>query len=319
MTSAVANKKKKLFRNPFKKKKETAPVVPQTPDRPPQKLHLLDTPGAMSEMTTNTVNHKSALLPGMSDDATDNYVFEDVPSPIAVKRSKPVPTKSYLSRSKWFQKMSAQAFDLVDQDGSGSVDEKELYSGLLLIHLKLGSYAGPAACKPVDRERVHAVFVKMDVDNSGSLDREEFTQVMTVLCSNVLTRVMAQWALTLILVPLMAQYILVAISWAAIVAWTNFTELENYDEITDRCGEIGYQAKDWVVERVPGVVLAHLDTAGSKLFKLLESVPDSVWDTLPVTLMSCMLGIIFVPYTIFTIDEFFASMADRKKKEMKAR
>ncbi len=147
MTSAVANKKKKLFRNPFKKKKETAPVVPQTPDRPPQKLHLLDTPGAMSEMTTNTVNHKSALLPGMSDDATDNYVFEDVPSPIAVKRSKPVPTKSYLSRSKWFQKMSAQAFDLVDQDGSGSVDEKELYSGLLLIHLKLGSYAGPAACK----------------------------------------------------------------------------------------------------------------------------------------------------------------------------
>ena len=43
--------------------------------------------------------------------------------------------------------MADTAFDLVDADKSGSVDEKELYSGLLLIHLKLGCYAGPAACK----------------------------------------------------------------------------------------------------------------------------------------------------------------------------
>jgi hypothetical protein len=32
----------------------------------------------------------------------------------------------------------------------------------------------------------------MDVDQSGSLDRDEFLQVMMVLCSNVLTRVMVQ-------------------------------------------------------------------------------------------------------------------------------
>ena len=99
---------------------------------------------------------------------------------------------SWLSRTKWFTKMSNAAFAIVDADESGEVDEKELYSGLLLIHLKLGCYAGPAACRPVDRERVHAVFEKMDVDDSKSLNQEEFKQVMMVLCSNIFTRVLVQ-------------------------------------------------------------------------------------------------------------------------------
>jgi hypothetical protein len=55
--------------------------------------------------------------------------------------------RPYLCRTKFFKGMIANAFELVDQDGSGTIDEKELYSGLLLIHLKLGTYAGPAACK----------------------------------------------------------------------------------------------------------------------------------------------------------------------------
>jgi hypothetical protein len=67
---------------------------------------------------------------------------------------------SWLSRTRWFTKISNAAFAVVDADESGEVDEKELYSGLLLIHLKLGCYAGPAACRPVDRQRVHAVFQK---------------------------------------------------------------------------------------------------------------------------------------------------------------
>lgn len=55
--------------------------------------------------------------------------------------------RPWLCRTKFFRDLMESSFELVDQDGSGSVDEKELYSGLLLIHLKLGVYAGPAACK----------------------------------------------------------------------------------------------------------------------------------------------------------------------------
>lgn len=157
----------------------------------------------------------------------------------------------------------------------------------------------------------------MDVDHSGSLDRPEFIQVMTVLCSNVLTRVMAQWTMTLVLVPLMAQYILSAILWAITFCSMKLTELENYDEIIDSYDDLVANAKDWIVEQLPAGILLHIDTMSSTFSDLIDSVPKSVYSTIPVTLMSCILGIIFVPYTIFTIDEFFASLADRKKKEKK--
>jgi Ca2+-binding EF-hand superfamily protein len=362
MASSDGNsKKKKFFRNPFKSSKKKdgvhVPLIPQTPDRGPPKKLTLETPGAVSAMTTNTVAKRSGLLPGMADEATEATIFEDANSPkgqttmtasmihlqskLQSNRQK-ASRKSYLANSKWFQKMSAAAFDVVDQDGSGCVDEKELYSGLLLIHLKLGSYAGPAACKvrityhvpvyeyeysissltpdtvqPVDRERVHAVFAMMDIDQSGSLDREEFTQVMTVLCSNVFTRVMAQWAMTLILVPLMAQYMLSAIAWLANFGWTKITELDNFDELLDRGSDLAAFARDWLTEKIPEGLLLHIDTVCSKASDLIDAIPESVWSSVPVTLMSCILGIIFVPYTIFTIDEYFANMANKKKKELR--
>jgi hypothetical protein len=70
-------------------------------------------------------------------------------SPRTPTSSQPVPSmpKSWLTKTKFFQNMIDSVFTDIDQDGSGDIDEKELYSGLLLIHLKLGAYAGPAACK----------------------------------------------------------------------------------------------------------------------------------------------------------------------------
>jgi Ca2+-binding EF-hand superfamily protein len=111
--------------------------------------------------------------------------------------NKPELPVSWLSRSKRFRKWCEWAFQVIDTDKSNSVDEKELYSGLLLIHLKLGTYAGPAACRPLGRERCHAVFQKMDLDGSGHLDYDEFQQVMSVLFGNIVLRVLAQWSLTI--------------------------------------------------------------------------------------------------------------------------
>lgn len=120
----------------------------------------------------------------------------------------------WLTRSKRFRKMCDSAFAGVDADGSNSIDEKELYSGLLLIHLKLGTYAGPAACRPLGRERCHAIFVKMDADESGHLDKDEFQKVMSVLFGNVVLRVIAQWSLTL-----MVRSLYLECSGAVLVAY----------------------------------------------------------------------------------------------------
>lgn len=45
------------------------------------------------------------------------------------------------------------------------------------------------------------VFVKMDFNKSGTLDKEEFRQVMMVVFGNVILQVIVQWAMTIMIVP----------------------------------------------------------------------------------------------------------------------
>jgi hypothetical protein len=67
-----------------------------------------------------------------------------------IEKDNQIPVFSLVLQSKHFLKYCDIAFDLVDTNGNGVVDETELYAGLLLIHLKLGSFLGPAACKVGD-------------------------------------------------------------------------------------------------------------------------------------------------------------------------
>ena len=64
-----------------------------------------------------------------------------------IERENEIPIVSKFLQSKHFVKYCDIAFDLVDSNGDDVIDETELYAGLLLIHLKLGSFLGPAACK----------------------------------------------------------------------------------------------------------------------------------------------------------------------------
>jgi hypothetical protein len=195
---------------------------------------------------------------------------------------------------------------------------KELYSGLLLIHLKLGSYAGPAACRPVSRQQVRDVFQKRDVDGSGSLDREEFGEVMAVLCGNVLTRVIAQWSLTLLIVPMVAKLVLDFLYWLLIdVFWDAIIHLEDYDAIEYTFVTRYHQFERWFSHQIPDPWLTYGAKVLSKVQGLLNMIPDAVWDTVPVTLISCILGCLAVPYIIFKIDDYFQSLADKDNKRKK--
>eukprot|EP00547_Thalassionema_nitzschioides_P004382 CAMPEP_0194200360 /NCGR_PEP_ID=MMETSP0156-20130528/994_1 /TAXON_ID=33649 /ORGANISM="Thalassionema nitzschioides, Strain L26-B" /LENGTH=302 /DNA_ID=CAMNT_0038925341 /DNA_START=80 /DNA_END=988 /DNA_ORIENTATION=+ len=238
----------------------------------------------------------------------------DEPKDLALEGGKKQSTESHtswLTRSKNFRRMSDWAFEAVDVDGSGCVDEKELYSGLLLIHLKLGTYAGPAACKPVDRERVHDIFVKRDADGSGSLDKLEFREVMSVLCGNVLTRVVVQWSLTLMIVPLVAQVLLDGFVWGFAFVWDQIMEIDQIDNLEDTVACQIHAYSDRILEHVPDFVIQ----IGTRFKVVLDMIPDSVWDSIPVTLISCVLGCLVVPYIIFKIDDFFQSLAENKKQK----
>ena len=107
---------------------------------------------------------------------------------------------SYICRTRYFSSVCDTVFDTIDTDQSKAVDRNELYQGLLLIHLKLGTYAGPAACRPLSRDRCNEVFDALDADRSGYLDKTEFREVMMILFGNVFLRVIVQWYMTIIFV-----------------------------------------------------------------------------------------------------------------------
>eukprot|EP00978_Attheya_sp_CCMP212_P016100 scaffold41918_cov45-Attheya_sp.AAC.5 len=295
--------------------------------KPPRIVKVApESPGGLSAMTESTrkffgrsTGHAtgSFLLPGMADDDGGTHIFEDSFSrntPVGSHRSPQAQAKSksktdishsasFLGRSKYFRKLCKWAFHEIDTDNSGEVDEKELYSGLLLIHLKLATYAGPAACR-------------MDEDKSGSLDETEFCEVMKLLCSSVLLRVTIQWTMTLMIVPILAQYLLDGIQFligfvAVAIAGVDIIENLWSALVTFTEDEIAY-----VSSFIPGMIKA----TGSKLYELLCMVPESVWEVLPLTLLTCILGCLAVPCMLFKLDDHIQNLAEKKKvaAELKA-
>mmetsp|Transcript_5896 Transcript_5896/g.8344 ORF Transcript_5896/g.8344 Transcript_5896/m.8344 type:complete len:327 (+) Transcript_5896:139-1119(+) len=280
--------------------KKKAPFPPP----PPQVVKKLEPPPEIVEVT------KKEESVSTTDDRTtpiaENKTKKDP------KRGKAIKMKpSWLARRKFFQNMTDNAFKLIDADKSGEVDEKELYAGLLLIHLKLGMYAGPAACKPVDQERCLAVFHKMDVDGSGSLDQDEFREVMMILFSNVLLRVVVQWSMTLLIVPLVASKILDGIVGLWMFVVHTIQNLDEYSPVFDAIEMFIEETRDKIWNALPDAMASGL----GKMKELLDSVPEGVWETIPLTLLSCILSMLAVPWLLFNIDEFFAKHADKKKDE----
>mmetsp|Transcript_26394 Transcript_26394/g.34369 ORF Transcript_26394/g.34369 Transcript_26394/m.34369 type:complete len:334 (+) Transcript_26394:26-1027(+) len=299
-TATAADKAKKKKKAPF----PPPPAAVSTPVPPPKVVKKLEPPPEIVEVTkkeerTSTADQKTTPV-------TENKKSAPPQKGKAVKM-KP----SWLARRQFFTKMADNAFVLIDSDNSGEVDEKELYSGMLLIHLKLGMYAGPAACKPVDHDRVVKVFHTMDVDGSGSLDKDEFREVMMILFSNVLLRVVVQWSMTLIIVPLVAGKILDGIAALWHLGVTSIQNLDERSVIFDAIELFVEDTRDKVYNAMPDAITTGYD----KITDLLASVPPTVWETIPLTLLSCILSMLAVPWLIFNIDEFFAKHADKKKDE----
>jgi len=113
---------------------------------------------------------------------------------------------SYFTRTRYFKELVEESYENVDPNKTGFIDKKELYAGILLIHLNLSKYAGIAACKPATCERVFSVFDDVDVDRAGTLTKTQFNEAISILSLQILQRVAIQWSvMILIVVPIILQ------------------------------------------------------------------------------------------------------------------
>jgi Ca2+-binding protein (EF-Hand superfamily) len=218
----------------------------------------------------------------------------------AMKKSKAVKQsenakggKSLFSRSKRFQKMVDNVFVSIDTDGSGEIDKKELYAGLILIHLRLAAYVGPAACRPATKEYVEEIFDLLDADGSGQLSREEFGTVMAVLLSQITSRIVLYMIFPLVIIPLLARFLMDGISWGL-------------EEWNGRMYGVS-------IPIPPGIQ----EVTSAAVEKMHDMVPADLWEKIPMTLISTMLGMLVLPWAIFQLDAFFNKLAANSKKKKK--
>lgn len=239
--------------------------------------------------------------------------------------------------SSFFRKLCDDTFDSIDVDKSGKINESELYQGLLLIHLKLGLYFGPAACKPISLDRTKFIFEKLDTNRDGSLDKEEFRKVLALLMGNVVSRIFFQFVCTLLIVPFLATMILektvdgygiVTESWLPALGGMIEPLREKYQPLLVVAFGVdliigfvsaAYATASYTVQStgIPNLLFnltegpAHLVAEKIDAFVLqpINEIPQETWDSLPMTLVSTALALMIVPYSIVKTDDLFRWIA----------
>jgi hypothetical protein len=183
--------------------------------------------------------------------------------------------------------MVIESFKNIDKDQSGTIDKNELYQGVLMVHLQLAKYFGASACQPASREYVDSLFDSLDVDSSGQLDVDEFSQIMIILCSEITSRVLLQWSTTLMIIPFIAHYLVVTISQMYCFGRFIYPSLIlKYEAWTLELHDVGFQM----------LSLFKLETIASCLYTLLPNA---------VLITTSILSILLVPLLLEKSEHFF--------------
>lgn len=111
----------------------------------------------------------------------------------------------FFIRSKTFQSLTKYAFEVCDSNGEGKITRSELYAALLLVHVKLAKFCGPAACSPPSKEVVNQLFDASDDDQSGYIDEQEFTQIAIICCAQIASRIIVYLFALVFVVPYLSK------------------------------------------------------------------------------------------------------------------
>jgi len=206
---------------------------------------------------------------------------------------------SILTKTSYFTKIVNSAFDKVDVDKSGGVTLEELYSGLLLIHLQMAIYVGAPACRPASKKYVSEVFHIVDTDNSGTLDRNEFKIVMQILYSQVFTRIVIQWTLTLMLVPVTTKYIL---QYTTLFLLAMHEFWKDVDDDLDPVQRLLWKLWESWLYYSPEA----LDQVGALCWLILCKIP---FKSMPPVMLTVAQTSVALPWVLNHVEDFFRRAA----------
>lgn len=173
----------------------------------------------LPELVTDAESDFSVLsqkTPGLfEDNADDCKLPPQLPSPLQLPFQSPPHSpcrsckkSSFLTRTKYFDELVERLFIEIDTNNADFIDRKELYSGLLLIHLNLSNYAGIFASKPPDCAEAYSTFDDIDVESNGLLDKSQYKEAAGILSSQIVQRVAIHCSVvTLIFIFGILQYL----------------------------------------------------------------------------------------------------------------
>lgn len=111
----------------------------------------------------------------------------------------------FFIRTKAFQSLSKYAFKVCDSSREGKIGRYELYAAILLVHVKLAKFCGPAACSPPSPEVVNQLFDATDYNKSGYIDENEFEHIAAICCAQIASRIIVYLFALVFVVPYLSK------------------------------------------------------------------------------------------------------------------
>ena len=116
-----------------------------------------------------------------------------------------------LTHTAAFGRLTRWAFQVCDADGTGHINQTELYAGILLVHVNLAKYAGAAACYPPTRRVCDDLFAAADADASGYIEQGEFLEIVQICSMDIAARMIVYYGILIAGVPYLADGIVSAV------------------------------------------------------------------------------------------------------------
>jgi len=98
--------------------------------------------------------------------------------------------------------LAGKVFAEVDTNGDGRLDAAELYAGVLLVYMHVAAYV---YIRPPSRQAVLAELAELDEAHAGALDAAEFECFVVWLTAGLVLRAAAQFAVMLVVGPLLSN------------------------------------------------------------------------------------------------------------------